>query len=75
CSDGCGAAHELVRHGENGFVTDGTDADIDRGVAILLDDEKLSALRRNFPWNLDDWNLQRFSENVLNFVNGFSKCK
>ncbi|WP_269509746.1 glycosyltransferase [Burkholderia sp. IMCC1007] len=75
CSDGCGAAHELVRHGENGFVTDGTDEDIDRGVATLLDDEKLSALRRNFPWNLDAWNLQRFSENVLNFANGFSKCK
>ncbi|RQZ09498.1 glycosyltransferase [Burkholderia sp. Bp9031] len=75
CSDRCGAAHELVRHGENGFVTDGTDADIDRGVATLLDDEKLSAIRRNFPWNLRDWDLQRFSENVLNFANRFSKCK
>ncbi|MFP3504711.1 glycosyltransferase [Burkholderia sp. SIMBA_062] len=75
CSDRCGAAHELVRHGENGFVTDGTDADIDRGVATLLDDEKLSAIRCNFPWNLDDWDLQRFSENVLNFANRFSKCK
>jgi glycosyltransferase involved in cell wall biosynthesis len=75
CSDRCGAAHELVRHGENGFVTDGSDADIDRGIAALLDDATLSAIRRRFPWNLGDWDLQRFSDNVLNFANGFSKCK
>ncbi|HDR8933747.1 MULTISPECIES: glycosyltransferase [Burkholderia] len=73
CSDSCGAAHELVRHGENGFVTDGTDADIDRGMELLLDDEKLSAIKHNFPWNLGDWDLRRFSDNVLNFANRFSK--
>ncbi|MGK8205864.1 glycosyltransferase [Burkholderia cenocepacia] len=75
CTDRCGAAHELVRHGENGFVTDGSDADIDQGFSALLDNEKMVEIRRNYPWNLRDWDLSRFSENVLNFANRFSKWK
>ncbi|RQR30797.1 MULTISPECIES: glycosyltransferase family 4 protein [unclassified Burkholderia] len=73
CTDRCGAAHELVRHGENGFVTDGTESDIDLGVSTLLDDDILIKLKSCYPWNLHDWNLQRFSENVLNFAKGLSK--
>ncbi|WP_185732290.1 glycosyltransferase [Burkholderia sp. Bp8963] len=73
CTDRCGAAHELVRHGENGFVTDGTESDIDLGVRTLLDDDIYVKIKSRYPWNLRDWNLQRFSENVLNFAKGLSK--
>jgi glycosyltransferase involved in cell wall biosynthesis len=75
CSDRCGAAHELVKHGENGFVTDGTESDIDRGISALLDTENVARMKSKYPWNLPDWDLLRFSENVLNFANGFSKWK
>ncbi|MFL9911353.1 glycosyltransferase [Paraburkholderia sp. RL17-337-BIB-A] len=75
CTDRCGAAHELVRHGENGFVTDGTESDIDRGISVLLDSENIARMKSKYPWNLAEWDLLLFSENVLNFANGFSKWK
>jgi len=75
CTDRCGAAHELVRHGENGFVTDGTESDIDLGIRALLDSSNIVRMKSKYPWNLPDWDLLRFSENVLNFANGFSKWK